>query len=184
MGVGAADRASTLANMEKVMGPMATRAESPLEVQIRDETATETYLRSTIFIVIKGEAALPAILFRPRYPKGKHAAMLCLHQTTPLGKAEPAGLSPKVNLHYAKELAELGYVTLAPDYPGFGQYKIDPYAMGYASATMKGLVNHRITIDFLQSLPEVDPSRVGVIGHSLGGHNPYSSLHLTSGFVP
>jgi len=36
---------------------------------------------------------------------------------------------------------------------------------------MKGIVNHRRCIDLLQSLPEVDPERIGVIGHSLGGHN-------------
>ena len=36
---------------------------------------------------------------------------------------------------------------------------------------MKGIVNHRRAIDLLQSLPEVDPQRIGVIGHSLGGHN-------------
>ena len=39
------------------------------------------------------------------------------------------------------------------------------------SATMKGIVNHRRAVDLLASLPEVDPRRIGVIGHSLGGHN-------------
>jgi hypothetical protein len=39
------------------------------------------------------------------------------------------------------------------------------------SATMKGIVNHRRAIDLLESLPEVDASRIGCIGHSLGGHN-------------
>ena len=49
--------------------------------------------------------------------------------------------------------------------------------MGYASATMKGILNHRRAIDLLQSLPEVDAERIGVIGHSLGGHN---ALFLTA----
>jgi dienelactone hydrolase len=62
-------------------------------------------------------------------------------------------------------------VTLAPDYPGFGDYKIDAYAKGYVSATMKGIWNHRRAVDVLQAMPEVDPDRIGVIGHSLGGHN-------------
>ena len=96
---------------------------------------------------------------------------MCLHQTTEIGKGEPAGIGGRANLHYAKELAERGYVTLAPDYPNFGDYKADPYAMGYASATMKGISNHIRAVDFLVSLPEVDPKRIGVIGHSLGGHN-------------
>jgi dienelactone hydrolase len=36
---------------------------------------------------------------------------------------------------------------------------------------MKGVVNHIRAVDLLQSLPEVDPERIGSIGHSLGGHN-------------
>ncbi len=58
-----------------------------------------------------------------------------------------------------------------PDYPNFGDYKFDPYSHGYASATMKAIVNHRRAIDLLQAMPEVDPERIAVIGHSLGGHN-------------
>jgi acetyl esterase/lipase len=36
---------------------------------------------------------------------------------------------------------------------------------------MKGILNHLRAVDVLLSLPEVDPERIGVIGHSLGGHN-------------
>jgi dienelactone hydrolase len=75
------------------------------------------------------------------------------------------------NLNYALELARRGYVTLAPDYPNFGEYSFDPYVNGYLSASMKGIWNHMAAVDLLQSLPEVDPKRIGCIGHSLGGHN-------------
>ena len=36
---------------------------------------------------------------------------------------------------------------------------------------MKGIFNHMRCVDLLQSREEVDPARIGVIGHSLGGHN-------------
>src|SRR5262249_60794684 len=87
------------------------------------------------------------------------------------GKGRPGGVGGKKDLHYALELAERGYVTLAPDYPGYGGYKIDVYEKGYASATMKGVWNHVRAVDLLASLPEVDATRIGVIGHSLGGPN-------------
>ena len=87
----------------------------------------------------------------------KHPAVLCLHQTIAIGKDEPAGLGQNRELAYARELAERGYVTLAPDYPNFGEYKINVYDLGYASATMKAIWNNLRAIDLLCDLDEVDP---------------------------
>jgi len=97
--------------------------------------------------------------------------VLCLHQTIAIGKAEPAGLGTNPNLDYARELAEQGYVTIAPDYPNFGEYQRDVYAMGYASASMKAIWNNIRAVDVVTERPDVDAGRIGVIGHSLGGHN-------------
>ena len=58
-----------------------------------------------------------------------------------------------------------------PDYPYLGENEFDLYQHGYVSCTMKGIVNHMRAVDVLQSLSEVDPTRIGSIGHSLGGHN-------------
>ena len=170
-------RIHILQNMQKVMGPLPRLPDDPLDVQVLEtESLPQVERRKITFVsqVVEGKPdRVPAYLLIPDgLPEGQSApAVLCLHQTTSIGKAEPAGLGGKTDLHYALELARRGYVTLAPDYPGFGDYKIDPYAMGYVSATMKGILNHRRAIDLLQSLPEVDADRMGVIGHSLGGHN-------------
>src|SRR5205085_11477292 len=110
-------------------------------------------------------------LFLPEGATGKRPAVLCLHQTVAIGKEEPAGLGGKPNLAYALELAERGCVTLAPDYPNFGEYRCDPYARGYASGSMKAIWNNMRAVDLLCSLPEVHCGRLGCIGHSLGGHN-------------
>jgi dienelactone hydrolase len=156
-----------------VMGPLPRiDHRAPLDVQVLEEERNEKWTRRRITYRSESNDRVPAYLFLPTsVKKSKRPAMLCLHQTTKIGKAEPAGFGPKKNLQYAVELAERGYVTLAPDYPNFGDYKIDVYAAGYSSATMKGIVNHMRAIDLLQSLPEVDPKRIGVVGHSLGGHN-------------
>ena len=134
----------------------------------------EHYIRKKITFSAEPGSVVYAWLL---IPHGAHNAPagLCLHQTTQIGKDEPAGLGGKANLHYAKELAERGYVTLAPDYPSFGDDKTDflrdVYARGYRSGSMKGIVNHIRAVDLLVSLPEVDSRRIAVIGHSLGGHN-------------
>jgi len=35
-------------------------------------------------------------------------------------------------------------------------------------------------VDLLETLPQVDKARIGVIGHSLGGHNSILPLCLTN----
>jgi acetyl esterase/lipase len=170
-------RAEVLENMQRVMGNLPEKSSAPLDLQMLGEERVGRVRREKITFVSEVFAGRPdmvsAYLLIPDGSRNtrKAPAVLCLHQTTRIGKGEPAGLGGKPDLHYALELAQRGYVTLAPDYPNFGDYEFDPYAHGYASATMKGIVNHRRAIDLLQSLPEVDPERVGVIGHSLGGHN-------------
>src|SRR5439155_23219509 len=105
--------------------------------------------------------------------EGMLPCMVCLPQTTRVGKDEPANVSGNASLAYAHELAERGYVCIVLDYPLVHsmEYKTNPYKLGYASATMKGVVNHRRAVDLLESLPFVDREAIGVIGHSLGGHN-------------
>ena len=160
-----------LGAMQQVMGSLPPRSKAPLRVRIEEEVRLEKYVRRKITFAAEAGDRVPAYLLIPNERDGRAPAMLCLHQTTPTGKSEPAGISGQPNMHYAAELAERGYVTLAPDYPGYGDYRYDAYKHGYASATMKGIVNHRRAVDLLASLSEVDPGRIGVIGHSLGGHN-------------
>ncbi len=165
-------RADILASLNEVMGePPEGIGGVPLDVRTEGEETLDRFLRRKISFAAGTGERVPAYLLIPRDLTRRAPAMLCLHQTTPLGKAEPAGVGGSANLHYAQELAERGFVTLAPDYPNFGDYHVDAYAQGFASATRKGIANHERAVDVLQSLPEVDPRRIGVIGHSLGGHN-------------
>jgi dienelactone hydrolase len=158
--------------MQLVMGPLPDSTRKvPLDVRIEEEIREGRFVRKKLTFAAEAGDRVPAYLLIPQERRGKLPGVLCLHQTTKIGKAEPAGLGPQPNKHYAKHLAERGYVTLAPDYPNFGDYKFDPYSHGYASATMKGIWNHMRAVDLLQSLPEVEPARIGVLGHSLGGHN-------------
>ena len=165
-------RAHILAHFQEVTGPLpGGERRVLLDIKTSEIIDEPGYVRKKISFATEPGDRVGAWLFIPRGAKAKRPAMLCLHQTTKIGKDEPAGLGGKVNLRYAKELAEHGYVAIAPDYPNFGESKVDPYALGYVSATMKGIWNHMRAVDVLTTLAEVDPDRIGVIGHSLGGHN-------------
>ncbi|WP_395737152.1 neutral/alkaline non-lysosomal ceramidase N-terminal domain-containing protein [Prosthecobacter sp.] len=160
-------------NMQQVMGPLHdTSRWTPLNIQTISEEKTEKYLRRKIHFTPELGDTVPAWLLIPN-DAVKAPAMLCLHQTTQIGKDEPAGLGGKPSLHYAHELAERGYVCLVPDYPSFGEYPYDFKTQGAhrPSGSMKAIYNNLRAVDLLQSLPQVNKDKIGVIGHSLGGHN-------------
>lgn len=166
-------REHILANMQLVMGPMPDQSRKiAIDVRVTEEVKLEKFVRKKLTFAVEAGDRLPAYLLIPTGQKEKGPAVLCLHPThRVLGKGVPAGFGEKPDRHYAVHLAERGYVTLAPDYVNSGDYSFDPYSHGYDSATMKGIWNHMRCVDLLQSLPEVDPDRIGVLGHSLGGHN-------------
>jgi len=167
------EQKSLLKRMQVIMGDLPdSSCLVPLDIQTEEETCIDSLRRRKISYAAEANDRVPAWLFLPPAKIANGAAMLCLHQTNPWGKDEAAGISGNANYSYALELAQKGYVTLAPDYPYFGEYKdVDPYALGYASATMKGIWNHMRGLDLLADLPGVDAERMGCIGHSLGGHN-------------
>jgi dienelactone hydrolase len=164
-------RGHILANMQEVMGEVVDPPELDFDVVYEESIRFEKFTRHKIRFQVEAGDRLPAYLLIPHEIKEAVPAMLCLHPTNKDGKGMVVGFGDKPNRNYAEELAARGYVTLAPDYPGFGEYKIDVYGMGYVSATAKGILNHRRCLDLLDSLPEVDGDRMGAIGHSLGGHN-------------
>jgi dienelactone hydrolase len=167
----AAVRRDIRARMIEAMGDPPALESVPLDVRVIESHRGDGFERRKIsYAVAPGDRAF-AWLLLPDNAAAPCPAMLCLHQTTFIGKDEPAGVAGLPNLHYGMELAQRGHVTLCPDYPNFGDYVVDCYAQGFASATMKGIVNHQRAIDLLAAMDEVDADRIGVIGHSLGGYN-------------
>lgn len=181
-------RQHSVENLQLAMGPVPSPLRQvPLAVELRDEERLEPprvkrpLIRRKLIFRSDTNHGIPAYLFLPEDERteaekskgtAKRAAILCLQQTTDVGKDEPAGLRGDATLKYALELAERGFVTLAPDYPSFGEYPFDFLpARGYDSGSMKAVWDNMRVVDLLQSLPEVDAERIGCIGHSLGGHN-------------
>jgi acetyl esterase/lipase len=160
--------------VQRVMGPLpAPKSKTPLDVQTLEETRLGNFIRRRIaYHTDDPHAQVHAWLFLPDAPEHrKLPAVLCLHPTTPVGKDEPAGVAGDRHYNYALELAQRGFVTLAPDYPSFGEYKYDFEHDDYTSGSMKAIYDNIRAVDLLQSNPAVDPERIACVGHSLGGHN-------------
>jgi hypothetical protein len=138
-------RAACLEGMQQAMGKLPDRSKlPPLDVQISETFEAPTFTRYKLSFAADQGDRVPCYLFVPKGLAGKRVpGILALHQTTPLGKMEPAGLGPNENKHYGLELAKRGYVVLVPDYPSFGDYKdYDFNADTYTSGSMKGIFNH------------------------------------------
>lgn len=169
-------RRQIISGMEAVMGTLPDRSKMPSpEVMVLERIEGDGFVRLNIKYLAEAEEWVPAYLFLPREHSAAQRvpALLALHQTTALGKKEPAGEGEghTPNLGYAKELAQRGYVVLAPDFPSFGDYPYDFRKSKFASGSIQGVFNHMRGVDLLLAREEVDPGRIGVIGHSLGGHN-------------
>lgn len=116
--------------------------------------------------VLAGDVRAPAVIAcHPTHPDGKDLVTRTGHR--------PYGL----------ELAQRGYVVIAPDclsagertYPGHRPYDTGPFYRQHSGASIVGrtITDHRSVLNALTSLPFVDPDRIGAIGHSLGGYNAY-----------
>jgi dienelactone hydrolase len=174
-------RGHVVQNFARAAGPLPGQLRRvPLDVKEVEAVRVGGLVRRLVTYQSDPDGRVPAYLFTPaEAPAGKLPAVLALHQTTALGKGEPAGLGGNADLAYGLELARRGYVVVVPDYPSFGGHKYDfAAARGYASGTMKAVWDNVRAVDLLESLPEVDPDRIGVIGHSLGGHNAiFTAFH-------
>jgi dienelactone hydrolase len=169
-------RAEVLRGMETVMGNLPGNAKRcDLDVKVEEEVDGGTYVRRLITYSSEPGGRVPAYLLIPKdvlSGKKKAPAVLCLHGTdNVIGHGTVVGLG-KANRGYALELAERGYVTLAPNYPLLAKYQPDLKKLGWQSGTLKAVWDNMRGLDLLASLPFVDGSRgFGTIGHSLGGHN-------------
>lgn len=165
-------RAAWKKNMTAIMGPLPSDAsKNKLDIRYLDTLVTDDYNRYLVVFSSDEKNEVSSYLY---IPHGSHnaPAMLILHPTGDLGKKIVDGEGPLDNRALAREMAERGYVVMAPDYPGFGdQLGHDFSSDGFASGTMLAIWNHIRSVDVLSGLKEVDESRIGVMGHSLGGHN-------------
>jgi len=166
--------------LRQFLGP--EKDPGPLAAEVHEEFECEGYVRRHVsYNVPSGRAS--AFVCIPRGLKTPAPLVFCHHQHAgefDLGKSEVCGLRGDPDQAYAVELAQRGFVTIAPDAIGFedrnwadganvGWFELSSRLMMGRTLLADELQEVSLAIDYASTLPDVDPSRIGFIGHSYGG---------------
>jgi predicted peptidase len=152
-------------------------------------------IRERVVFDSEEHMSVPCTVLRPvDMPADRSGpAILCSHGHGPFGKEPVAGnattpeLRANIAFHhynYGEEMARRGYLTLSPDLRVFGERSDggNPYPgrdkcnVHFIRGVVLGIYTLTLNIwdmmrcvDYLQSRPEVNPERIGMMGLSQGG---------------
>jgi dienelactone hydrolase len=174
-------RKSIVATIERYLGKATPFEAVEAKARILSETRTDDYRQLKIAYNVEPDEEVRAwLLMPPKEKRLKNAAVLTLHGTATEAKDSQIGASTKSNRDFGRFLAQQGFVTLSPDHccsgerlkPGFKPYDSAPFYERHPEWSMvgKAIYDGQRALDVLQQFEEVDPTRLGVAGHSLGGH--------------
>ncbi|QDU49914.1 dienelactone hydrolase family protein [Gimesia panareensis] len=151
-----------------------------LEIQFHDTVIVDgIYRRQLISYQVEAGERAHAYLGVPLNLRGPAPAIVALHGTYKYGKQRAAGLIDNPDKAYLDHLCRRGYIVIAPDHfvaghriPDAGPYDTTAFYEKHPNWTAVGkfTYEHSVAIDVLQTLREVNPEKIGVLGHSLGGH--------------
>ena len=187
-------RESALDKLFELLGPFPEKV--PLNPVVLYSVDRGDYIRRKVVFDVDEYMSLPAIVLIPKTARldVKAPAILCCHGHGPYGKDPVAGITgtpdreadmAKANYNYAEQMAREGFVTISPDLRGFGErrdkYDLidiprDPCNVNYVKGSIFGIYpltlniwDMKCCIDYLETMPEVDSDRIGMMGLSQGG---------------
>jgi len=169
----------------------------PVELEAEVECSVEEgdLVRERVVFNSERFMSVPAWVLRPKDMKAdrRNPAILCSHGHGPYGKDPVAGLRSSseheqqiaiMNYNYGEQMAKAGFLTISPDLRVFGERRDgrdpfpgrDPCNVNFVKGAMLGLYpltlniwDMKCCLDYLQTRPEVDPQRLGMMGLSQGG---------------
>jgi dienelactone hydrolase len=145
-------------------------AKTPLNPSVAGKTHREGYTIEKVVLETLPGFTLSGNLYRPATVSGKVPGMLCPH-----GHWEDGRVNPEVQARCIR-WAKLGCVVFMYDMVGYNDSKPFTHAFlndrlrrwGYSLASLQTWNSIR-ALDWLTTLPDVDPARIGCTGESGGG---------------
>jgi len=187
-------RAEAAGKLLELLGDFPEPVEPAVEVEYSIEE--DGLIRERVVFDTEESMSVPCIVLRPAgmKPDGSNAAIVCCHGHGPFGKDAVSGARrgegieeniAEHNYDYARRMAKAGFLTLSPDLRVFGERgrdrvllppDVDACNIHFIRGVMLGI--HTLTlniwdikccVDYLETRPEVDAGRIGMMGLSQGG---------------
>jgi len=151
----------------------------PIGGKKRSEQQRDGYVLETWELDLNGLEPVPAYVARPAVLSGRVPAIVFNHSHGggyKIGRQEFVdGRSYLQPIPYAKVLTDLGYVAIAIDHWVFGERSHTTEADMFKAMLWRGQVlwgmmvyDSLRALDWLVARPDVDPSRIGTLGISMG----------------
>lgn len=167
----------------------------PLNAEVEYSVEEGDLIRERVVFDCDEFMSVPVQILRPKNMKadGKGAAILCSHGHGAFGKDPVSGLRSTVehevsiathNYNYGEIMAKAGYMTVSPDLRSFGERRdgFDPFPgrdacnVNFIKGVIMGIYplalniwDFKCCIDYLETRPEIDATRIGMMGLSQGG---------------
>ena len=162
----------------KLLGRLPAR-DRPMSVKLVSREETDEMIIEKLLFDINGEELVPAYFTRPKNRSGKIPAILFNHShfgQYEVGKEEfVKGRKEMQSPPYALALARAGYAGLCLDMWAFGERRekteMDLFkAMLWKGQVMFGMMvyDNLRALDYLTKREDIDNSRIGTIGMSMG----------------
>jgi hypothetical protein len=159
------------------LGAYPSDSGNPPELEVLAEDRVADVVRSLVRYEVEPGWPVEAYLLKPAHIDRPCPAAVVLHSTVRHTIRQPAGVEGKPEKAFGLKLAQRGFVTLCPrcflwstdlsiPYRKHVErfHKAHPQSLGMA----KMLYDAIVAVDILTGLPDVDSSRIGAVGHSLG----------------
>jgi hypothetical protein len=147
----------------------------PLNPRTRQVYDEKTWTGYEVMLDVYPDVFAQGILLLPKdlKPGEKRPVIVCQHGLEGTPRATIVDEKNPVYNHFSKRLVELGYIVYAPQNPYYGenvfrqlQRKANPLKLSLFSFIIR---QHQRTLDWLETLPNVDPKRMAFYGLSYGG---------------
>jgi dienelactone hydrolase len=171
-----ARRAELAARWQAFLGTIPAPRGAP-SLAIIEEDRPDGVIRQLVRYEAEPGLPIEAYLLRPDGPGRGRPGAVVMHSTVAYTIRQPAGLEGPEDKHIGLHLARRGYVTFCPrnflwqyGEPGKVGSAVDWLRKRHPNITgmAKMLFDAVRAVDALAAQPDVDPSRIGAIGHSLG----------------